>query len=223
MVRTPSGWSGHNTDVAGCVDAVRAGGVAGVRRGIVVGAGATAASALAAMVQLGAERVDVLARSVERARWLSPLGVDLGVEVRPRSLADLTDPETWPRADLLVSTIPAEAQVEWAVALSGLADVVFDVVYEPRMTPLLGGGGGRPFRPGRAGPGAAAPPGGPTGGADDPRRRGTAGRNAGGARLRIFADHGRPAAARRILKVVTSSPFPLSGGNRAGHRCVLGT
>lgn len=135
LVRTPAGWSGHNTDVGGCVDAVQARGVATVHRGVVVGSGATAASAVAAMVELGAERVDVLARSVERSAWLTRLG--LGVEVRPRSLDDLADLVGSPPADLLVSTIPAQAQVGRAAVLSGLADVVFDVVYEPRVTPLL--------------------------------------------------------------------------------------
>ena len=44
MVRTQSGWSGHNTDVGGCVDALRAAGLRSVERGIVVGSGATAGS-----------------------------------------------------------------------------------------------------------------------------------------------------------------------------------
>jgi shikimate dehydrogenase len=139
MVRAAdSSWSGHNTDVGGCVDALEAVGVTGLSSGLIVGAGATAGSALAAMHQLGAERVEVMARSVERAARLVALGDRLGVRVSVSALADL---DATPLVDLVVSTIPAEAQAECADALAGSAPVVFDVVYEPRLTPLLAAAG----------------------------------------------------------------------------------
>lgn len=137
MVRTDAGWRGANTDVGGCVDAVRAAGLDTMLRGLVVGAGATAASALAAMADLGAREALVLARSTARAEWLVPLGAELGVEVTTRGL---DEPEEGPNdegADLLVSTIPASAQPAYADRLGTSARMVFDVVYDPPMTPLL--------------------------------------------------------------------------------------
>lgn len=132
LVRGSAGWLGHNTDVGGCVDALRAAGVTAMGRGTVVGGGATAGSALAALVQLGASTVDVLARSVERAGWLVRLGSALGADVTVHALE--SDAGT---ADVLVSTIPAAGQPPLADRLAASARVVFDVVYEPRVTPLL--------------------------------------------------------------------------------------
>jgi len=40
------------------------------------------------------------------------------------------------RPDVLVSTIPAEAQGEAVLRMADLAEVVFDVVYDPWPTPL---------------------------------------------------------------------------------------
>lgn len=141
LVRDDRGWIGHNTDVGGTVDALRTAGVTDVAAGVVVGAGATAASALAALAELGAGQVVVLARSVARAGWLVPIGRDLGVEVVTRALVDVGGRSSpggdVGRADLLVSTIPASAQPAYVDALVGLADVVFDVVYELPETPLL--------------------------------------------------------------------------------------
>jgi shikimate dehydrogenase len=136
MVRTQTGWSGHNTDVGGCVDAVRAAGLDSVERAVVVGSGATAGSVLAALAELGARKVVVLARSAQRAQRVVELGHHWGVDVERLPLeAAPAEP-----VDVLVSTVPATAQQEraadWA-ALVRPGGLVFDVVYEPRETPLL--------------------------------------------------------------------------------------
>jgi shikimate dehydrogenase len=105
-----------------------------------VGSGATAASAVAALADLGAADVLVLARSTARAQWLVPLGADLGVAVKTRPLDDVdveVDFTGSGPADLLVSTIPASAQPAYADRLGRMARVVFDVIYDPPVTPLL--------------------------------------------------------------------------------------
>jgi shikimate dehydrogenase len=135
--------SGSNTDVTGFVRAFREAGVTAVRSVVVLGAGATAASALAAVAELGADTVTVLARSAARASFVAGLGPPLGLRV---TVGDLARPP-WPReADVVVSTLPAGAQGEVATgALAALAPLVFDVVYAPARTPLmqaaLSGGG----------------------------------------------------------------------------------
>jgi shikimate dehydrogenase len=134
---------GSNTDVDGFVRAFHEAGITGVRSVVVLGAGATAGSALAAVAELGARTATVLARSTARAAFVAGLGPALGLEVAVRDLAR----PPWPRvADVVVSTLPAEAQRRVETdALAALAPVLFDVVYAPVRTPLteaaLAGGG----------------------------------------------------------------------------------
>jgi shikimate dehydrogenase len=125
---------GHNTDVTGFVRAFEEAGVPALDSVLVVGAGATAASALAACAELGAERVTVLARSPERASTLTGLGPALGLEVVVRSL----DRAPRPPADAVICTLPPDGQGDIAVGeLAAAAPVVFDVVYAPARTPLI--------------------------------------------------------------------------------------
>jgi shikimate dehydrogenase len=122
---------GHNTDVTGFVRAFAEAGVSTLDSAVIVGGGATAASALAAVAALGARQVTVLARTTARAASLGDVGPALGVHVVVRALAD--PPAT--RVDAVVSTLPVDAQrAETAAAVVGLAPVVFDVVYSPTRT-----------------------------------------------------------------------------------------
>jgi shikimate dehydrogenase len=134
--------SGHNTDVPGLVAALHEAGVDGVRCAVLVGAGATAASALAAVAALGASSAEVLARNVARAARLVDVGDRLGVTVEVRHLDEVRPPQarTPAMVDLLVSTIPAAAQVPYAVALARRAEIVVDAIYDPARTPLLAAG-----------------------------------------------------------------------------------
>jgi shikimate dehydrogenase len=127
---------GHNTDVAGIVAALREAGVSGITRAAIVGAGATAASALVALHDLGAHHVRVLARSPERARALQPVADAVGVELRVGELHPLELEDRWPQ--VVVSTVPAGALDAFA-ALSDPgpdAPALLDVVYAPWPTPL---------------------------------------------------------------------------------------
>ncbi|WP_175414147.1 shikimate dehydrogenase family protein [Agrococcus sp. SGAir0287] len=95
-----------NTDVAGIVDAFAASGVGGVHRGAIVGGGATALSALCALAQMGADRVDAWLRTPTKGDRLAALGAELGVDVR------VLGPDAAPLVgDAVVSTLPAAAQV----------------------------------------------------------------------------------------------------------------
>ena len=121
----------HNTDVGGLVQAVRdrfGGPLATVT---VVGSGATARSAVAAAADLGASRVQLLARDQGKAEALRHLGEAVGVD-----LVALPWGSTPPAADLLVSTVTAGALDARADALAASAGLVFDVVYDPWPTAL---------------------------------------------------------------------------------------
>ncbi len=135
MVREPDGgWSGYNTDIEGCINALVTAGVTQVSSAVIVGAGSTARSVLAALVELEAASATVVVRSASRAEPVTTLAVDYGIAVAVRELDDLA---TIGPADVVVSTIPAAAQVTVADVLAATAPVVFDVVYHPARTPLL--------------------------------------------------------------------------------------
>jgi len=124
---------GYNTDVFGIVRALREAGVVSVRRGAVIGGGATAASALVAMAELGAAHVQVLVRR-PGASELAALGRRLGLmieEARIDDLAHLDDVE------LVVSTVPGGTDLGVAAsdALIGRA-ALLDVAYDPWPSPL---------------------------------------------------------------------------------------
>jgi shikimate dehydrogenase len=127
---------GHNTDVEGIVAAFREAGVQHVDRAAVIGAGATAASALAALHDLGAHDIRVLARSAERARVLEPVAAALGVRLRFGELHPLELEDRWPQA--VVSTVPTGALDAFAAESDPGGEVppLLDVVYAPWPTPL---------------------------------------------------------------------------------------
>jgi shikimate dehydrogenase len=129
---------GHNTDVHGIVAALREAGVGHVDRAAVLGAGATAASALAALHDLGAHQVRVLARSPQRARGLEPVAAALGITLRYGELHPLELEDRWPQ--VVVSTLPGGAADELAALSDPGGDVppLLDVVYAPWPTALAG-------------------------------------------------------------------------------------
>jgi shikimate dehydrogenase len=125
---------GYNTDVPGAVAALRAQLADPPAHTVVLGGGATAASVLFAVAELGCRRATVLVR--EPARAAATLDA-VGRMDQPPALEVATLAADAGRADLLVSTIPADAQralrVEDLVATAG---AVFEVVYHPWPTPL---------------------------------------------------------------------------------------
>ena len=129
-----------NTDLPGAVAAVREGYDGPVTAGTVLGGGATAASTGLALVELGARRVRLLARTPERAGAAAaaiaahPLAPDVEV-------GGLADGPV--EGEVVVSTIPAAAQDPALVRRCAGAPVVFEVVYDPWPTPLAASAAGR--------------------------------------------------------------------------------
>ena len=121
----------YNTDVAGLVAAVRDVTADPLPVVTVLGAGATARSAVISAAQLGAERVQVVARTPARAEVIGPVARTLGLELAV--LAWTADP---PPTDLLISTVTSGAVDPIAERLVGSAGLVFDAVYDPWPTAL---------------------------------------------------------------------------------------
>ena len=125
---------GFNTDVGGIVRALRDAGCDRVQHGLLLGGGATAASALAAMAELGAQSVDVLLRRLDAGAAIAAIGAALGLRVAVRPIADLP----WiDDADLVVSTLPggADPGVAASEVLRDRAPLL-DVAYAPWPTAL---------------------------------------------------------------------------------------
>jgi shikimate dehydrogenase len=124
---------GSNTDVPGAVAALHEQGVERVGSAVVLGGGATAASVLLALSELGCRDARLLVRDPGRAAdtlaAVERNGHGPAVEVGLLS-------EPVPDSDVLVSTIPAAAQTEALIAAAGRAGVVFEVLYDPWPTPL---------------------------------------------------------------------------------------
>lgn len=121
---------GFNTDVAGIVRALAAVGFTEANYVHILGGGATAASAMVAAAELGAERVLLSVRSLERSAWLEPLAHTLGMRIamRPLGIADrsLVIPE------LVVSTLPGGSQTGTLfTASTRRSALLFDVAYDP--------------------------------------------------------------------------------------------
>jgi shikimate dehydrogenase len=143
VVFRPEGRYGYNTDVQGIVDALTEVGAAvfastGPGSVTIIGAGATACSALAAVGELGAPGADVIARDPSRAAGLQATADRLGLKVRLRPWEDLTSSDAVV-PDLLISTVPAGAADQYAerLLLSHQAPpALLDVVYHPWPTPL---------------------------------------------------------------------------------------
>jgi len=138
VVFRPEGRFGYNTDVRGIVDALTEVGVPAPGSVTIIGAGATACSALAAVGKLGAAGADIVVRDPSRVAGLVATADRLGLQARLRPWEDLKNSgATLP--DLLISTVPAGAADEYAERLlvtHQAPRVVMDVVYHPWPTPL---------------------------------------------------------------------------------------
>ncbi len=129
---------GDNTDVPGAAAALRERYDGPVDRAVVVGGGATAASLLLALADLGCREARLLVRSPDRAAGT------LDAVARHRrppvlDVARLDEPPALGEVDVVVSTVPASAQTAplLAALLEASPRVVFEVVYDPWPTPLM--------------------------------------------------------------------------------------
>ncbi|WP_448720493.1 shikimate dehydrogenase family protein [Microbacterium natoriense] len=117
-----------NTDVGGIIDALAEKDLSGVGEVRLLGAGATAASALVAVKDMGATRVDVRARRPERASALIALGERLGVTI---TVSTFDEPAS--SVDLTIASLPGGTVLDESIVrpLSDEGGKLFDVAYSP--------------------------------------------------------------------------------------------
>jgi shikimate dehydrogenase len=133
VVFGPDGRRGDNTDIPGLLAALRERGITQVPSAAVLGAGATASSALAALARIGTGEVTAYVRGPARAAEMRQWGERLGVAVRT---ADWADAQKALGEPLVVNTTPAGAADHLAGAAPGRPGALFDVLYHPWPTPL---------------------------------------------------------------------------------------
>ncbi|MFJ8869280.1 shikimate dehydrogenase [Streptomyces sp. NPDC102473] len=124
---------GDNTDIPGMIAALRERGVEKVESAAVLGAGATASSALAALAEICTGPVTAYVRSAARADEMRGWGSRLGVDVR---IADWAEADAALRAPLVIATTPAGATDDLADAVPAAPGTLFDVLYDPWPTAL---------------------------------------------------------------------------------------
>ncbi|WP_099332005.1 shikimate dehydrogenase family protein [Actinomyces minihominis] len=155
----PSMSAAFNTDVQGIVDAIvpsvkslqkgirrslpllvedEGGPLSGAPAPVVLGTGATASSALAALKSIGATRVYLVGRSFAGAQNAFSIGLSLGLDVHT-VLWKVADRfvEAFNEAPVMISTVPPAATEEFAGLLTpGTSSVLLDVTYSGGESPL---------------------------------------------------------------------------------------
>jgi shikimate 5-dehydrogenase len=143
VIFTAAQRQGYNTDVPGMVRAMsgwRAGGGAsavgpGTGQALIIGGGATACAALAALRDIGVWSAAVAVRDPARTVNVRAAAGRLGMTITLRPF----EPASAADAQLVISTAPAGAADVFAGAFAGQVDHavgVFDVVYHPWPTSL---------------------------------------------------------------------------------------
>lgn len=141
LVRGPDGWRADNTDVTGIVAALAGLGTHSVRSASVVGAGGTAAAAIQALADLGADAVRLVVRDPQRAGVAVALAESLGLRCRVEPISDsahqeFDDPAPWWAEPVVISTVPASAAAHLTALPWQRGQVVLDVTYHPHPTAL---------------------------------------------------------------------------------------
>lgn len=137
LVPIERGWRADCTDVAGVVGALRAAGGfgAGDGPGVVLGAGGTAAAAVAAFAELGLTEVRIVARTPSKAEPTAVAARGLGLAVEVERWSDVDWRALAAESAALVSTVPSDAVSEQIDDLVR-ATCLLDVIYHPWPTPL---------------------------------------------------------------------------------------
>lgn len=131
---------GHNTDVAGIETSLREAGVTSPTTFGIVGAGATAGSALAAAIRLESGSIVVTARRPEALRGMLQLASRLGDVVQ---IIDWQRKSAVLASDVVVSALPGDASSGLVRSLPPRTTTLLDVAYHPWPTALAAAWQGR--------------------------------------------------------------------------------
>ena len=108
--------------------------MAGARHATVLGAGATARSAIAALAECGVREVLIAARRPEAAADLVRLAAQFGLSSRAEPYVPCAE---LLRNDIVISTLPGTAAEPWSRYASAAPGTLLDASYHPWPTPLV--------------------------------------------------------------------------------------
>lgn len=132
---------GDNTDIPGAIAAIRERTTAPLATAVILGGGATATSIGLALADLGVRALELVVRSPERAT--ETVEAVLAHPGHPEVTVSRLDEATAFEADLVASTIPAEAQDPRLVRACEGVPALFEILYHPWPTPLAASIGDR--------------------------------------------------------------------------------
>jgi shikimate dehydrogenase len=145
LLRRDPGWAGFNTDVPGIITCIEKLSLSKQTSAVVLGAGATAASVVYSLCEMGFETVDIAARRVTQAgelvdRFGSGITTIRALQLGHDATAtDEDDPlfALIESADVIVNTLPGEASAQVNLPdRSSALPPLFDINYDPWPTPL---------------------------------------------------------------------------------------
>lgn len=128
-----AGPMGHNTDVTGFINALSERHIVRVESAAILGSGATARSALLALQQLGASEVTLVGRMGDSLPRCVALAQELGLRVAVHPWEEAIGAIGAP---LVINTAPASAGARLSEQLPAPVGLLFEVLYDPRPTPL---------------------------------------------------------------------------------------
>jgi shikimate dehydrogenase len=129
VVVTDDGLRGYNTDVEGAMRSFLDAGLSSLESVWILGAGATAASLLVASVRMGAQSVELFARTPSKAEPLTKLGESLGASIVVRNWQEAALSAEIP--SVIITTVPGGAMdVRFPESVRTTA-ALFDVAYDP--------------------------------------------------------------------------------------------
>ncbi|MDO9486481.1 MAG: shikimate dehydrogenase [Actinomycetota bacterium] len=128
------GWTGTNTDITGIVRSLEEIGLEfGLESALILGAGATARSGIAALAQMGVGSVGVSARRPEQIAELLELAATFMISAH----AVPWEPNAESlQVSLVLSSLPGDVGLPWAQAAGSTTAALLDVAYHPWPTPL---------------------------------------------------------------------------------------
>lgn len=129
----PGGLLGTNTDIYGMVTGLAAAGLQSAYSATILGAGATARSAVAVAAALGVLSITVCARSAEAAADVCAVAADFGMAASARGLEPAAG---LMNADVVFSTLPGDIASNWVRVIGSGVGALQDVSYHPWPTPL---------------------------------------------------------------------------------------
>lgn len=119
---------GFNTDVYGIMHALRDADVSRAYHAAIVGAGATASSAIAALSELGVEHIDIFARNVDSAQRLQAVADYFATTI---GIHPLTDMQRVDPVEVAICTVPGSVSLSLAGLPRENRAVLLDVAYNP--------------------------------------------------------------------------------------------